>query len=283
MADVKWIKIVTDIFDDEKVLLIESMPEADAVIVIWFKLLCLAGKQNNSGVFLMNNRIAYTDEMFSTIFRRPINTVRMALQTFEKFGMIEIIDGVITIPNWSKHQSLDKLEKSREYMRNYMNERRKKQKALCDLNSKDEDSESKEECKTNSKTNNKTNVNTAEKNREEKNREEKKIISNDIIESDFEELWKLYPNKQGKSEAFKKYQKLVKEKKTTKQQVADGIQRYCEYIKLNKTDKKYIKHGSTFFNQECWNDVYDTPKAETQVYNENFDLEAFARSNGYGV
>lgn len=213
MADVKWIKIVTDIFDDEKVLLIESMPEADAVIVIWFKLLCLAGKQNNSGVFLMNNRIAYTDEMFSTIFRRPINTVRMALQTFEKFGMIEIIDGVITIPNWSKHQSLDKLEKSREYMRNYMNERRKKQKALCDLNSKDEDSESKEECKTNSKTNNKTNVNTAEKNREEKNREEKKIISNDIIESDFEELWKLYPNKQGKSEAFKKYQKLVKEKK----------------------------------------------------------------------
>ena len=61
MTEVKWIKIVTDIFDDEKILIIESMPEADAMIVIWFKLLCLAGKQNNSGVFTINNRIAYTD------------------------------------------------------------------------------------------------------------------------------------------------------------------------------------------------------------------------------
>ncbi|WP_202905980.1 phage replisome organizer N-terminal domain-containing protein, partial [Clostridium botulinum] len=50
IAEVKWIKIVTDIFDDEKILLIENMPEADSIIVIWFKLLCLAGKMNNSGV-----------------------------------------------------------------------------------------------------------------------------------------------------------------------------------------------------------------------------------------
>lgn len=104
MTEVKWIKIVTDIFDDEKILIIESMPEADAMIVIWFKLLCLAGKQNNSGVFTINNRIAYTDEMFSAIFRRPINTVRMALKTFENLGMIEIVNGTVTIPNWGKHQ-----------------------------------------------------------------------------------------------------------------------------------------------------------------------------------
>ena len=38
-SDVKWIKITTDIFDDEKILLIESLPEADSIIVIWFKLL----------------------------------------------------------------------------------------------------------------------------------------------------------------------------------------------------------------------------------------------------
>ena len=63
MADVKWIKITTDIFDDEKILLIESLPESDSIIVVWFKLLCLAGKMNNSGVFMMNDSIAYTDEM----------------------------------------------------------------------------------------------------------------------------------------------------------------------------------------------------------------------------
>ena len=88
-SDVKWIKITTDIFDDEKVLMIESMPSADSIIVIWFKLLVLAGKQNNSGVFILNNRIAYTDEMLASIFRRDIGLVRMALRTFEQFDMIE--------------------------------------------------------------------------------------------------------------------------------------------------------------------------------------------------
>lgn len=137
MSAVKWIKIVTDIFDDEKMLLIESLPDADAIIVIWFKLLCLAGKQNNNGVFVMNNRIAYTDKMLSTIFRRKETTVQLALKTFEEFGMIEIIDGVITIPNWGKHQKFDKIEKQNEYMRNYMSEYRKKQKEITNkINSK---------------------------------------------------------------------------------------------------------------------------------------------------
>ena len=98
-SDVKWIKITTDIFDDEKIRLIEAMPDAYAIITVWFKLLCLAGKQNNSGVFMMNDRIAYTDEMLATIFRMNKLTVSLALRTFEDFGMIEMVDNVITIPN----------------------------------------------------------------------------------------------------------------------------------------------------------------------------------------
>ena len=135
MADVKWIKIVTDIFDDEKILMIETLPEADSIIVIWFKLLALAGKQNNDGVFMMSNRIPYTDEMLSAIFRRNINTLRLALKTFERFGMVEIIDNVITIPNWNKHQSLDSYEKKKERDRLYMRERRAAQKALIEKSS----------------------------------------------------------------------------------------------------------------------------------------------------
>ncbi len=143
MADVKWIKITTDIFDDEKILLIESLPDSYAIITVWFKLLCLAGKQNNSGVFMMG-KIAYTDKMLATIFRMKESTVTMALNTFEQFGMIEIIDGVITIPNWGKHQNLDQLESKKEYMRSYMKGYREKQKALT---------AGKPSCKTNSKTN----------------------------------------------------------------------------------------------------------------------------------
>ena len=125
-------------------LLIESLPSADSIIVIWFKLLCLAGKTNNNGVFLMNDTLAYTDEMLGTIFRRDVNTIRLALDTFERFGMIEVIQGVITIPNWGKHQTLDKIEKKTEYMRKYMQDYRKKQAEQI-------------ECKTNSKTNSKSN------------------------------------------------------------------------------------------------------------------------------
>ena len=144
---------VTDIFDDEKILLIESLPAADSIIVIWFKLLCLAGKQNNSGVFMLNDKIPYTEEMLATIFRREPNTVRLALETFERFGMIERFEGVITIPNWGKHQNLDQLENKKQYMRNYMKEYRSKQKLLAD--------------KSNCKTNSKANVSSADKELEE--------------------------------------------------------------------------------------------------------------------
>lgn len=148
MNEVKWIKITTDIFDDEKILLIEELPDADSIIVVWFKLLCFAGRQNNSGVFMLNDRIAYTDKMLATIFRRKESTVQLALKTFEELGMIEIIDGVITIPNWGKHQNLDSLEKKAAYMRNYMKDYRQKQKQIASGGAS----------KTNGKTNSKTNV-----------------------------------------------------------------------------------------------------------------------------
>lgn len=121
-TDIKWIKIATNIFSDEKILLIEQMPEADTILVIWFKLLCMAGKENNCGVFVMGNKFAYTDEMLATIFRRNLQTIRLALSTFEAFGMIEIIEDpfgndVYTIPNWEKHQNVDGMDKIREQTR----------------------------------------------------------------------------------------------------------------------------------------------------------------------
>lgn len=147
MADVKWIKITTDIFDDEKILLIEGLPSSDEIIVIWFKLLILAGKQNNNGVFLMNERIPYTDEMLATIFRRDINIVRLALKTFKQFGMLELVDNVITIPNWNKHQQLDSYEKKKQQDRVRQQERRAQQKTLA-LNSQTVNKNSEDEKKS---------------------------------------------------------------------------------------------------------------------------------------
>lgn len=177
MADVKWIKITTDIFDDEKILLIESLPEADSIIVIWFKLLCLAGKMNNSGVFMMNDKIAYTDKMLSTIFRRKESTVQLALKTFEQFGMVEIIDGVITIPNWGKHQNLEQLEDRKRYQREYQREYRKKQKLLAASENDGENGENKSLRKHLREDLHEPNVNTLEGEEEiEVDKKEKKSV-----------------------------------------------------------------------------------------------------------
>ena len=132
MADVKWIKIVTDIFDDEKIKFIETMPNGDALIVIWFKLLCLTGKSNSSGFLMMTNKLAYTDEMLSSIFSRDIKTIQLALKTFEQLEMIEILDNKIYVTNWEKHQTLDKLEAKKIYDREYQRKKREEKKLLIE-------------------------------------------------------------------------------------------------------------------------------------------------------
>ena len=205
MADVKWIKITTDIFDDEKILLIESLPDAYAIIVVWFKLLCFAGKQNNSGVFMMNDKIAYTDKMIATIFRMKETTVTMALKTFEEFGMIEIVDGVITIPNWGKHQNLDQLEERKEYMKNYMKVYREKQKQIS--------------CKTNSKVNSKVNVSTLEEDKE-KDKEKDKEGERDKEKIDYQKIVNMY------NDTCVSFPKLTKLSETRKKSIRARLNTY---------------------------------------------------------
>lgn len=134
MAEVKWIKLVTDLFDNRKIKQIEVLPEGDAIIVIWMKLLCLAGNINDSGYVYFTNEIPYTDQMLSTQFNRPLTTIQLALKTFEQFGMIEIIDDMLRISNWEKYQSVDKMAEIREYNRLAKQRSREKQKLLNNVN-----------------------------------------------------------------------------------------------------------------------------------------------------
>ena len=132
MARIEWIALSIEMFDDEKIRLIEAMPDADALLVIWMKMLTLAGKLNNGGVLMMSNGLPYTDEMLAVLFRRNLNVVRLALATFEQYGMIEYIDDVISLPNWEKWQKVDSLDKVREQTRQRVAKHRAKQKALVE-------------------------------------------------------------------------------------------------------------------------------------------------------
>lgn len=118
MAEIKWIKLTVNMFDDEKIRLIQAMPEADAIIVIWVRLLTLAGKTNNDGQIYVSQNMPYNEEMLATLFSKPINTVRLALNTLKSFEMIDVFQGgTILINNWEKHQNIEGMEKVRELNR----------------------------------------------------------------------------------------------------------------------------------------------------------------------
>ena len=134
MADVKWIKMSTSIFDNRKIRQIESLPDGDAIIVIWMKLLCLAGNINDSGMIYFTKEIPYTEQMMATQFNRPLATVQMAMRTFEQFGMVEIINDMLHISNWEKYQNVEGMDKIREQNRLRQKKWYEKHKALPEPN-----------------------------------------------------------------------------------------------------------------------------------------------------
>lgn len=127
MAEIKWIKIVTDIFDNRKIKQIESLPDGDTIIVIWFKLLCLAGVINDNGSIYITQEIPYTEETLATQFNRPLATIQLAMKTFQAFGMIEVINDVLHISNWENYQNIEGMEKIREQTRKRVAKHRKNQ------------------------------------------------------------------------------------------------------------------------------------------------------------
>ena len=88
------------------------------------------------------------------------------------------------------------------------------------------------------------------------NKTESNTNENDkMLKEEFETIWSEYPRKQGKSKALSKYIS-VRKKGTTKEEVINGLKNYLTYIKVEKVGQQYIKHGSTWFNNNCWEDDY---------------------------
>lgn len=115
MAEVTWFKVLTDIFSDDKIKIIQSMPEGDSLLVMWFKVLAQAGKTNDGGYIYLKRDIPYTAGMLATLFGKPQQLVEMAIKTFSQFGMIDVDDnGYIFVTHWEKHQSIDKLNQIKE-------------------------------------------------------------------------------------------------------------------------------------------------------------------------
>lgn len=104
-------------FDDEKIRIIESMPDADSLIVIWVKLLCQAGKTYAGGYICLHEEVPYTAEELASVLSRPLNTVKLAIETFRRLEMIEVNEKGIFLINFPKHQNIPAIEESRKKAR----------------------------------------------------------------------------------------------------------------------------------------------------------------------
>lgn len=118
MADVKWIKITTDMFDNRKIKHLRRLPDGDSIVLIWVMLLTLAGRCNSGGMIFLTENIPYTPKMLADELDFEESTVQLALNALEQLGMIQTNDdGFLAVTGWEKHQNIEGMEKIRESKR----------------------------------------------------------------------------------------------------------------------------------------------------------------------
>lgn len=125
---IEWVKLKTDTFEDEKIKIIESMPKGDTILIIWLKLILLAGKTNEKGYIYISENKPYTEKELSIVLNKSVKLINFALETLENLKMIERKEKNICIINFEKHQNKEGLDKIREQTKLRVAKYREKQK-----------------------------------------------------------------------------------------------------------------------------------------------------------
>ena len=163
MVQVQWLKVYTDIFDNEKMKKLLRNRNGDTYFRVWIQLLTLAAKSNQHGAILLGENIPMSKEDLAKVMHKTLNKLEKIIQDLHKLDMIIIEKDTIYIKNWDMYQSADELEKLRESNRRRQQKYRDKQKDSNVIV---------------------TSNNTEDKNREEKNKNRQDNLEN---ESGFKE------------------------------------------------------------------------------------------------
>ena len=133
MAEVKWVKLTTDMFDNRKIKHLRRLPEGNNIVLIWVMLLTMAGRCNSGGMIFLTENIPYTPKMLADELDFEENTVSLALKALEQLDMIVTDNGVFTIAGWEEYQNIDGMEKIREQNRERKRlQRERRRQALLD-------------------------------------------------------------------------------------------------------------------------------------------------------
>ena len=146
MANLQWLKLSTNFFDNNKVKLLESEKDGDTLIRVWIQLLTIAMKCNYQGRLSITEEKPMTVDEFSKIMGKSKKKITKCLEKFEELKMIIIEDNFYKIKNWSKYQSADKLEeiklqnrlRQQKYRENMKSEKEKSNVTVTQRNTKEE-------------------------------------------------------------------------------------------------------------------------------------------------
>ena len=132
MAEVKWVKLTTDMFDNRKIKHLRRLPEGNHIVLIWVMLLTMAGRCNSGGMIFLTENIPYTPKMLADELDFEENTVLLALKALEQLDMIVTDNGFFTIAGWEEYQNADKLAEMRAKDRERKRLKRAQAKALLE-------------------------------------------------------------------------------------------------------------------------------------------------------
>lgn len=134
--EVSWVKLSVGFLDNRKIKQIRKLPSGDSIALVWVFLMCLAGKINDGGFIRFTEEIPYTDEMLAVEFGMDVNIIRVAMQVFEQYGMVELVDSAYYLSGWEKYQDQESLEKIRQQNRNRVARYRERKKYLVESEQK---------------------------------------------------------------------------------------------------------------------------------------------------
>lgn len=230
-----WLQLKEDFFEDDAISWLEEQQPNGRDYAYFYLKLCLKSLKSN-GILIRNVGnilIPYDNKKLAELTKIDFDTVCIAMELLKKIGLIQILENgeiyITQLENLIGSKSLGALKKQQQRMINGQTA------DICPpkIEYKDKD------------------IN----------------IDNNIYEQEFERLWNIYPKKQGKKDALKHFIK-VRKKGVDFDVILKGLENYNEYIKQTNKSQQYIKQGSTWFNQECWNDEYPREKTFDEMWKE---------------
>ncbi len=274
MADIRkyyYLKLKENFYDSEEMILLQNMQDGYLYSDILMKLYLRSLK--NNGKLMFKDVIPYTPELLAQVVRHQVGTVKQALHIFQELGLIELMDSgaiyMLDIQNFIGESSTE-ADRQRKYYNKIKAE--KQQEIDCRKQCKKSYSISTPEIEKEIESDidiekeielDKSNSPT--KNSLSKTETEKQLTK------EFEKLWEHYPNKKGKDQAKNKYL-LARKQGITYETIAQGLKNYLNYIKSENIELKFIKHGSTWFNQKCWNDDYKITNVSNKKVDEQMEF-----------